>query len=375
MPFRSQQDALEIELIRSLFETSWAAGLMTACFVLSGTLIVHETGDPVLLVLLVAGTLAALARLAVNRLSAGAATNPDISVAEARRLQRRFTVVYFAFAVVLGMFGSEVIRGPESPVHMLMVCLLVGYGAGVAASVGLRPRLAIPSMLVATIPAAVAAIAKADPVYWATCFLISAFLSGGVRSVRERHRRATLSIGRRLAFATLARRDHLTDLPNRLALREWFDERVAFAGEPGLVAVHYLDLDGFKPVNDSFGHPVGDELLAAVGRRIARTIRDTDMAARLGGDEFVVVQRAIGSSEDAAALAARLAEAIARPFRIGERQIAISTCIGYVTSDDRAFDLDVLIGMADHALYASKRGARGVVSYAETQRPAVREAA
>jgi len=159
----------------------------------------------------------------------------------------------------------------------------------------------------------------------------------------------------------LARVDALTALPNRIALREWFEERMA-AGT-SLLAVHYIDLNDFKPVNDSYGHPVGDALLALVGKRIAHTIRETDIAARLGGDEFAVIQHGISDAAEAARLADRLAEAIARPYRIGDHLITISTGLGYVVADGQAEDLDHLLGLADKALYASKRTEGRVTQY------------
>jgi GGDEF domain-containing protein len=109
------------------------------------------------------------------------------------------------------------------------------------------------------------------PLHIATALMTAAFLAGGIFSLRKRHARALDDIGRRLTFASLARSDGLTDLPNRLALRGWFDRNVRDA-KLRPIALHCLDLNCFKPVNDSFGHPVGDELLTAVARRISGTL-------------------------------------------------------------------------------------------------------
>jgi diguanylate cyclase (GGDEF)-like protein len=375
MTARNHSETVGIELIRSLFESITPAAIMTVAFVASGALMVWSTGDTILLGLLLAGTVASLARIAVTVFSARSIMQPDIPFVEAKLLQSRFAAVYIGFAVVLGAFGHQAFRLPNPEVHMVMICLVMGYCAGVAASVGLRPRIAVPSMLVTSLPMVVSAMSRADPLYWAMSLMTVAFLVGGIKAVRMGHRRAVTSISRRLAFATLAREDPLTTLPNRLALREWFNERVTFAKHPGRIAVHYLDLNGFKPVNDTYGHPVGDTLLAAVGGRLANTIRSTDIAARLGGDEFAVIQCNVASEEEAAMLAQRLATTIARPFRLGEREIAISTCIGYVTSDKRSDDLEYLLSLADEALYRSKRTSRGVVSYETLRPPEEREAA
>ena len=375
MSGRNHADTVGIELIRSLFESLTPAAIMTIAFAAAGALMVWTTGDAILEGLLLAGIVISIVRLAVTVISARSIMRPDVTFAEAKLLQGRFAAAYMSFAAVLGAFGYQAFRLPFPEAHMVMICLVMGYCAGVAASVGLRPRVAVPSMLVASMPMVVSAVARPDPLYWAMSMLTAAFLVGGIKAVRMGHRRAVTSISRRLAFATLAREDPLTELPNRLALREWYNERVTFSKHPGRIAVHYLDLNGFKPVNDSYGHPVGDALLAAVGGRLANTIRSTDIAARLGGDEFAVIQCNIASEEEAALLAQRLATTIARPFRLGEREIAISTCIGYVTSADRADDLEFLLSLADEALYRSKRTSRGVVSYEVLRPPEERAAA
>jgi diguanylate cyclase (GGDEF)-like protein len=375
MPLRNLGDTVGIELIRSLFESITPAAIMTVAFVGAGALMVWATGNMVLLVLLVGGTLTSLARITVTLISARAIERPDVTLETAKLLQARFATTYISFASMLGAFGYHAFRLPFPEVHMVMISLVIGYCAGVAASVGLRPRIAVPSMLVASMPTVVSAMGRPDALYWAMSLLTAAFLVGGITSVRLAHRRAVTSISRRLAFATLAREDPLTELPNRLALREWFNENVTFAKHPSRIAVHYLDLNGFKPINDTYGHLVGDALLAAVGGRLSNTIRGSDIAARLGGDEFAVIQCGLASDEEAAILAQRLAATIARTFHLGERELTISTCIGYVTSAERSDDLEYLLGLADEALYRSKRTSRGVVNYESMRPPEEREAA
>lgn len=362
----SQAEALETELIRSLFDAVLPALLMTTCFAIAGALALWQTGDPVLALLLAVGLFLSAARLALLGIRGREMRAPDLTLVRARDIQRRFTVVYFSFALVIGMFGQRCLQLARPELHMLVVCMLVGYGAGVAASIGLRPRIALPSMMAATMPAIISMLGWADPVYWATGLLTSAFLAGGIVSVRARHARAVKSIGRRIAFSTLARQDGLTALPNRLALREWFDECVTRAARPGMAAVHYLDLNGFKPVNDKYGHPVGDALLVAVGQRIAGAIRSSDMAARFGGDEFAVVQCGIQNADEAALLAQRLTAAIAKPYEIQGETIRVSTCVGYVVSEKGEEEFEYLLHVADEALYTGKRSGIGITRWSPT---------
>lgn len=362
----SLPEAVEIDLIRTLFHAFMPAALMTVGFIASGWVIVQRTGDGLLLALLVIGALASAARLAVAWRLAPIAAQPRLTLAQARKLERHFALPYFAFAFTLGWFGMRVFMLPHADVHMLTMCLLVGYCAGVAVGMGLRLWIALPAMAISTIPAIITALFTPDPIYWVMSALVVALMIGGAESLRNRQERSGKFIGMRIAFANLARKDALTALPNRIALREWYEERVA-SGHAGLIAVHYIDLNGFKPVNDSYGHPVGDALLTIVGKRIARTIRDTDIAARLGGDEFAVIQYDLSNVAEAAQLAARLETVISRPFRIGRRSIRISTGLGYVIADGREEDLDHLLSLADQALYASKR--RGEVTQYEAVEP------
>ncbi|NIJ35520.1 diguanylate cyclase (GGDEF)-like protein [Sphingopyxis panaciterrae] len=358
-------DAIEIELIRSLYDGFLPSVIMSVGFVLSGMMIVWRTGDPILEALLLPGLVASILRLFVVWRDGKEAVDPRLKIAAARRLERRFAVTYHAFALALGLFGTRVFWLPShgAGAHLLMLALLIGYAAGVAAGIGLRPRIAIPSMVIAVAPPLVAIVASIKPLYAATAVMTCAFLVGGVFSLRKRHARALVDIGRRLTFASLARQDNLTALPNRLALRESYDEAESATDGARLVALHCLDLNGFKPVNDRFGHPTGDALLAAVAKRLEGAIRESDIAARLGGDEFAIVQRDIAHPDEARLFAQRIVAAIGRPYRIGEHTLHISTCVGYVVADDSTRDLEQLISLADEALYSAKRNGIGVKRY------------
>src|SRR5690606_19162274 len=154
----------------------------------------------------------------------------------------------------------------------------------------------------------------------------------------------------------LARQDGLTRLPNRLALREYFEDHAALCPADRLVAVHYLDLDAFKPVNDRHGHATGDALLAAVGERLNGAVRAGDIVARLGGDEFAVLQFGLQRAEDARLLTLRADAALRQPFRIGDLSLRISVSIGTVTAAVGCSDLDAMLAEADRKLYEAKRG-------------------
>jgi diguanylate cyclase (GGDEF)-like protein len=157
----------------------------------------------------------------------------------------------------------------------------------------------------------------------------------------------------------LAHHDALTGLPNRVLFRQELEHALAYVRRGGLLALHCLDLDQFKAVNDTLGHPIGDLLLREVAQRLGESSRETDTVARLGGDEFAIVQTAIESPLDATTLADRLIELMEAPFVIDGHQIVIGTSIGIALAPQDGVDADQLLKGADLALYRAKADGRG----------------
>jgi diguanylate cyclase (GGDEF)-like protein len=140
------------------------------------------------------------------------------------------------------------------------------------------------------------------------------------------------------------------------------------------LAVLCLDLDHFKSVNDTLGHPVGDSLLKAVAERLRQKVRDTDIVARLGGDEFAIVQIAAEQPRGAIVLADRLIEALSKPFDLTGHQLVIGTSIGIALAPSDGLDTDQLIKNADMALYRAKADGRGVFRFFEPEMDAKMQA-
>jgi diguanylate cyclase (GGDEF)-like protein len=166
----------------------------------------------------------------------------------------------------------------------------------------------------------------------------------------------------------LARHDMLTGLANRAHFNSVL--KSAFNGnstEEGL-ALHLLDLDGFKYVNDTYGHPVGDKLLIEVGNRLKTNVRNSDVIARLGGDEFAVLQQGITSREQAQFLASRICNALSFPFHIDGINIAIGTSVGIDIVLDRPVTCTPaeMMSRADLALYSAKAEGRGISRFYST---------
>ncbi len=208
-----------------------------------------------------------------------------------------------------------------------------------------------------------------------TLTLFTALLDSRMQSKTARMAESLLLANRQLQLANLelqqrALHDPLTGLPNRVL----FEDRLAHAvarsdrdANGGLpqtaikIAVHFIDFDGFKPVNDSFGHAVGDQLLKEAANRLRATARASDTLARVGGDEFLLLSEGVSASAEATQQADRVLQALARPFRLEEREIHISCSIGVVVYPDHG-PADRLIAQADAAMYSAKQG--GGAAYA-----------
>jgi diguanylate cyclase (GGDEF)-like protein len=166
-------------------------------------------------------------------------------------------------------------------------------------------------------------------------------------------------------IAHLALYDALTDLPNRAFLNEQLEDALARVRRGEIVAIHILDLDGFKAVNDTLGHPVGDRLLKMVADRLKAQVRETDTIARMGGDEFAIIENMISAPKDAAKLANRIIDAVSQPYDIDHQQVIIGTSIGIAVSPLDGATSDELLRSADLALYSTKEKGRGAFQFFE----------
>lgn len=185
-------------------------------------------------------------------------------------------------------------------------------------------------------------------------------IAGLKASIAELERRLHTLSRREARARHLANHDTLTGLPNRTLLQDCLHQALARAKRHGRqLALLFIDLDGFKGVNDDFGHLHGDKLLQAVGGRLTNCIRAGDTPCRFGGDEFVVLLTDIEDEQTAGEVAAKIKARLAEPYFIDNAWIRISCSIGSAVYPRDADDSASLMDTADHAMYRFKRGLGG----------------
>ena len=162
----------------------------------------------------------------------------------------------------------------------------------------------------------------------------------------------------------LAHYDPLTDLPNRLLFTDRCERALGLARRRGeLAALLFIDLDRFKPINDTLGHPVGDRILQGVAGRLICNLRESDTVARLGGDEFVVLLEGMNDVEDAGRVAQILIDALNQSFTVKERELHLGASVGIALFGRDGDDVNTLIKNADTAMYRAKSGGRNAYEY------------
>jgi len=156
-----------------------------------------------------------------------------------------------------------------------------------------------------------------------------------------------------------AQHDFLTGLPNRMLLNDRLSQAITLAPRHfKKVAILFLDLDGFKHINDSLGHPTGDKLLQSIAKRLVECVRGSDTVSRQGGDEFVVLLSEVERSEDTAITARRMLQAVAESHSIDQHDLHVTTSIGVSVYPDDGLDAETLIKNADTAMYQAKENGR-----------------
>ena len=196
-------------------------------------------------------------------------------------------------------------------------------------------------------------------------WLMASDLQAALANLRAENERVHQSQARAEFLAT---HDTLTGLPNRILARDRFNRAVVVARRRRTkAALVFLDLDNFKDVNDSLGHPLGDELLRDVGNRLTKVLRDSDTVCRQGGDEFLILLGDVHDGSDVTEIGLKLLEQLAEPFVLGGLEVRTSGSLGIAMYPDDGADFDELLKKADIAMYGAKNAGRNAVRFFDAE--------
>ena len=272
----------------------------------------------------------------------------------------------WAFAGLVGLTGAyTLINYPGTDVEILINCCVMGYIAGASSRNASRPLITIGQISATCVPFVIALLSRADVVHAVLAIFIVILYLGTIlvsRSVFDN------LVSRHEAFKrieTLAQRDALTGLWNRSAFLSLLEERLPATGSAGnSTALIAIDLDRFKDINDTLGHPVGDGVLKEAADRIRSALRAGDEASRIGGDEFLVMLVG-GTAPEMEAVVKRILNRFSEPFAVNLTRTICGASIGYAVAPRDGTAPDVLLRNADLALYEAKKQGRGqIIQYA-----------
>ena len=361
-------NAVYCELVDALFSMRLPIAGMGVLFGAAGAMIFMEHGNMTIGLVTVAAVLVTIARLILLTVYRREAHGTVLTIERVQQWERRYAVGSYAFAALLGALSATVLATHSPLNHLIAVSLIFTFGAGIVSRIGGRPRICVISLLLSTVPTITALALHARNrnagAMHTEYFVIEALLVAVVtllslESVRHLYRSDVEHLTAKHDLADLVRQDALTGLPNRLLLRERFQNSLSItASKDSQLAVHFLDLDGFKIINDRHGHPMGDSVLREVSARLRSTVRSVDTVARIGGDEFIVVQEGVQHEGEAEMLARRIIRNLSAPYLLMNEPICISVSIGIAMAPRHGVDLEHLTACADAALYRSKRGGK-----------------
>jgi len=359
---RTRKDDLppevETELITRLFNALPQILCVTTGLVTGSAFMFWETGDPWMAVILAFAAITSVIRIA--GILAFRRTRPQVvTLAQARRWERAYSLPAIAFTVVMSALTVRVFSGGWTDGQILAVGLTMALTAGTCART-LRFWICATLSTMSLGTLIVMLLLSGDPVRIGIAALFGLYLWSVYESSRHIVGQVTALLIAERELDAAARRDPLTGLANRRA----FDEVLASASGVGGFALLLLDLDGFKAVNDRFGHAAGDELLRQVAGRLSRVVRGSDTLARLGGDEFAVILP--GADRDVAkAIADRAVGAVGLPYIVLGAPALVGISVGVEVVGASLIDGERVKAAADRALYAAKAEGKGRAVIAE----------
>jgi diguanylate cyclase (GGDEF)-like protein len=356
--------ALYFELVRSLYgslSTPKSIAIATAAALIA-VAIAGALSSDALYGAFLAGFLVVGAARGIGVVRFHRARHDPDDIASTKRWELGALLGAWGFAGLVGLTGAyTLLVHPETDIEILISCCVMGYIAGVSSRNASRPLITIGQVSATCVPFALALFWRGDIVHIALAVFIGILYIGTIiicRAVFDN------IVSRHEAFRrieTLAQRDPLTDLWNRAAFLNLLERQLAAAAKARTdVALIAIDLDRFKDINDTLGHPAGDAVLKEVADRIRSAVRPGDEISRVGGDEFLVMLTGaeLPELDD---VARRVLDQFASPFTINMTNSVCGASVGYAITPKDGATLDELLRNADLALYEAKKRGRGQI--------------
>ncbi len=282
------------------------------------------------------------------------------TVEEARRWDLRYGIGSIVIALEIAALSIASYAHDVNGGYLLALGLTLTLCAGHGSRVAVRPWIALTAGTLVIIAFGAAAALHPDPMHRIVGYLAVIYLFSYWETVLKYYGVLVERLLAKREIEHLATHDPLTGLANRRAIQEHLDIADRhWEIEGRAFAVICLDLDGFKEVNDTYGHGVGDELLCMVADRLRMVLRDDDICGRLGGDEFAIIRKDLTTSFDLEALAGTVIAEVSRPYRLKERTVNVGVSVGGAIASSAIDGSEVMMVEADRALYRAKRAGKG----------------
>ena len=352
-------DAAYVELVRGILSTLFLTLIAGAAFSIVGGIAVVETEDAALLFLWAAGVLATFGRIIVLLLSRHYKDGP-LTARAAGRIERRFAWSYLLFAAIFGMFMARAFALGAADLRLLVVGIVFGHGAGVAAGTVLRPWIGMPAVLLGVLPTALTAFVIQPQRFWAIGTLILLYMGGGMASMLRRYAATAKLISLENLLGAVSDRDERTGLTNRVAMSQRFEEFSSIHRSELSIALHVIHLEGFSGLNSRHGYVVGDALLKDAAHRLEQVAPIAGFAARLGGVSFALVQPNIDHPRQAEAVAVAAHQALSEPFSASGATLRFDISVGYALALQQGAKLDAMLHDACEARERARISGSGI---------------
>ena len=360
---RTVAEEVRRSLVETLYASSTSLGIGAVAGAAVSAALAFSTRDPWIqmtaIAIAVTGAIRVSHAVFIHRVD----ENGD---AESARSEVIYELGAWAYALLLGLLTFlTLIRSTDALHHLLAGALATGYAAGISGRNAGRPVIAMGQLALASAPMSIGLFLSSDPLRWVLGTLNVVFMVGMVDITLQTYSavlKAMTATQEQKAltarFERLARFDTMTGLENRGAFQERLHSEVAAAAESGeLLAVLWVDLDKFKEINDSLGHPTGDRVLCTVARQLSSIVDGRGSVARFGGDEFVLLARGANSGF-VAELAGEVMRSLSVPMNIDGVSLQVTGSVGGAYAPDHGLDGDTLLQHADMALYHAKANGR-----------------